>query len=118
MLLRNVGHLMTNPAILVDGEEVFLKGIMDALVTPLLTIADIRGQNENKTLVKVQCISLSQNARSQKKLHLQLNCLSVQNRHLACQRRRLKIRIMDEERRTSVNPENCIAAAKRPYDFH
>ena len=31
---------------------------MDALVTPLLTVADIRGENENKTLVKVQCISL------------------------------------------------------------
>lgn len=47
MLLRNVGHLMTNPAILVEGEEVF-EGIMDALVTPLLTISDIRGENENK----------------------------------------------------------------------
>ncbi|MFX6795341.1 malate synthase G, partial [Acinetobacter baumannii] len=47
MLLRNVGHLMTNPAILVDGEEIF-EGIMDALVTPLLSIADIRSENENK----------------------------------------------------------------------
>ncbi|MCY3172758.1 malate synthase G, partial [Acinetobacter baumannii] len=45
MLLRNVGHLMTNPAILVDGEEIF-EGIMDALVTPLLSIADIRSTNE------------------------------------------------------------------------
>jgi malate synthase len=35
---------MTNPAILVDGEEIF-EGIMDALVTPLLSIADIRSTN-------------------------------------------------------------------------
>lgn len=61
MLLRNVGHLMTNPAILVDGEEIF-EGIMDALVTPLLSIADIRSENENKTLVKGLCILLNQNA--------------------------------------------------------
>ena len=47
MLLRNVGHLMTNPAILVDGAEIY-EGIMDALVTPLLSIADIRGENEIK----------------------------------------------------------------------
>jgi malate synthase len=38
MLLRNVGHLMTNPAILVNGEEVF-EGIMDALVTALISEA-------------------------------------------------------------------------------
>ena len=49
MLLRNVGHLMTNPAILVDGEEIY-EGIMDALVTPLLSVADIRGENTIKTI--------------------------------------------------------------------
>ncbi|MFW2003654.1 malate synthase G, partial [Acinetobacter ursingii] len=47
MLLRNVGHLMTNPAILVDGKEIY-EGIMDALVTPVLTIPDIRGNNTLK----------------------------------------------------------------------
>ena len=44
MLLRNVGHLMTNPAILLDGEEIF-EGIMDALITPLLSLTDLRGEN-------------------------------------------------------------------------
>ena len=69
MLLRNVGHLMTNPAILVDGEEIY-EGIMDALVTPLLSVADIRSTNENKNsrkgsmyIVKPKCMVL-------KKLHL------------------------------------------------
>ena len=76
MLLRNVGHLMTNPAILVDGEEIF-EGIMDALVTPLLSIADIRSENENKNsrkgsmyIVKPKCMVL-------KKLLLLLSYLSV-----------------------------------------
>ncbi|MDR9779033.1 malate synthase G, partial [Rhizobium hidalgonense] len=48
MLLRNVGHLMTNPAILVDlgnGNEEIFEGIMDALVTSLLTSHDIKGTN-------------------------------------------------------------------------
>jgi malate synthase len=70
---------MTNPAILVDGEEIY-EGIMDALVTPLLSIADIRGENENKTLVKVLCISLNQKCMVLKKLHLQLSYLNVQNK--------------------------------------
>ena len=51
MLLRNVGHLMTNPAILVDGAEIY-EGIMDALVTPLLSFADIKGENEIKNTRK------------------------------------------------------------------
>ena len=76
MLLRNVGHLMTNPAILVDGEEIF-EGIMDALVTPLLSIADIRSENENKTLVKGLCILLNQKCMVLKKLLLLLSYLSV-----------------------------------------
>ncbi len=59
MLLRNVGHLMTNPAILVDGAEIY-EGIMDALVTPLLSVADIHGENTIKNFTyQVLCISLS-----------------------------------------------------------
>ena len=88
-MLRNVGHLMTNPAILVEGEEVF-EGIMDALATPLLTIADIRGQNENHNsrkgsmyIVKPKCMGL-------KKL-LPLNYLSVLVKQLVYQLKRLKL---------------------------
>src|SRR5699024_309260 len=80
MLLRNVGHLMTNPAILVDGAEIY-EGIMDALVTPLLSFADIRVKTKSRTRVKVLCISLNQKCMVLKKLLLQLNCLSVLNRH-------------------------------------
>ena len=48
MLIRNVGHLMTNPAILVDFEgkqEEIYEGIMDALITPLCSLPDILGKN-------------------------------------------------------------------------
>ena len=82
MLLRNVGHLMTNPAILVDGEEIY-EGIMDALVTPLLSVADIRGENTIKNSRTGSMYIVKPKCTVQKKLHLRLSCLNVLNRRLA-----------------------------------
>ncbi|GAB02043.1 MULTISPECIES: malate synthase G [Acinetobacter] len=111
MLLRNVGHLMTNPAILVEGEEVF-EGIMDALVTPLLTIADIRGQNENHNSRKGSMYIVKPKMHGPKEVAFAVELFERAEQALGLPAKTLKIGIMDEERRTSVNLKNCIAAAK------
>ncbi|MEB6675810.1 malate synthase G [Acinetobacter haemolyticus] len=111
MLLRNVGHLMTNPAILVDGEEVF-EGIMDALVTPLLTIADIRGQNENHNSRKGSMYIVKPKMHGPEEVAFAVELFERAEQALGLPAKTLKIGIMDEERRTSVNLKNCIAAAK------
>ncbi|MFV5190821.1 MULTISPECIES: malate synthase G [Acinetobacter] len=111
MLLRNVGHLMTNPAILVDGEEVF-EGIMDALITPLLTVADIRGQNENKNSRKGSMYIVKPKMHGPEEVAFAVELFELAEQAIGLPEKSLKIGIMDEERRTSVNLKNCIAAAK------
>ncbi|THV20044.1 malate synthase G [Acinetobacter baumannii] len=111
MLLRNVGHLMTNPAILVDGEEIF-EGIMDALVTPLLSIADIRSENENKNSRKGSMYIVKPKMHGPEEVAFAVELFECAEQALGLPAKSLKIGIMDEERRTSVNLKNCIAAAK------
>lgn len=111
MLLRNVGHLMTNPAILVDGEEIF-EGIMDALVTPLLSIADIRSENENKNSRKGSMYIVKPKMHGPEEVAFAVELFERAEQALGLPAKSLKIGIMDEERRTSVNLKSCIAAAK------
>jgi len=111
MLLRNVGHLMTNPAILVEGEEVF-EGIMDALVTPLLSIADIRGENENHNSRKGSMYIVKPKMHGPEEVTFAVELFERAEQAIGLPAKTLKIGIMDEERRTSVNLKNCIAAAK------
>ena len=111
MLLRNVGHLMTNPAILVDGEEIF-EGIMDALITPLLSVADIRGENENKNSRKGSMYIVKPKMHGPEEVAFAVELFERAEQAIGLPAKSLKIGIMDEERRTSVNLKNCIAAAK------
>ncbi len=111
MLLRNVGHLMTNPAILVDGEEIY-EGIMDALVTPLLTIADIRGENTIKNSRKGSMYIVKPKMHGPEEVAFAVELFERAEQALGLQAKSIKIGIMDEERRTSVNLKNCIAQAK------
>ncbi|MBP6114274.1 MAG: malate synthase G [Acinetobacter sp.] len=111
MLLRNVGHLMTNPAILVDGEEIY-EGIMDALITPLLTIADIRGENTIKNSRKGSMYIVKPKMHGPEEVAFAVELFERAEQAIGLPAKTLKIGIMDEERRTSVNLKNCIAQAK------
>ncbi len=111
MLLRNVGHLMTNPAILVDGQEIY-EGIMDALITPLLSFADIKGENEIKNSRKGSMYIVKPKMHGPEEVAFAVELFEHSEKALGLPAKTLKIGIMDEERRTSVNLKNCIAQAK------
>ena len=111
MLLRNVGHLMTNPAILVDGAEIY-EGIMDALITPLLSFADIKGQNQIKNSRKGSMYIVKPKMHGPEEVAFAVELFERAEQALDLPAKTLKIGIMDEERRTSVNLKNCIAQAK------
>ncbi|WP_168395270.1 malate synthase G [Acinetobacter indicus] len=111
MLLRNVGHLMTNPAILVDGQEIY-EGIMDALITPLLTFADIRGENTIKNSRQGSMYIVKPKMHGPDEVAFAVELFERAEQVLGLPAKTLKIGIMDEERRTSVNLKNCIAQAK------
>lgn len=118
MLLRNVGHLMTNPAVLVGGEEVF-EGVMDALITALITKRVLN----DKAAVK-QCNSRSGSTYIVKpKMHgpeevaFAVELFAAAEKAVGLEKNTLKIGIMDEERRTSVNLKECIRQASERTIF-
>lgn len=110
MLLRNVGHLMTNPAVLVKGEEVY-EGIMDALITALITK---RVLTEKPVLVNSRAGStyiVKPKMHGPEEVAFAVELFAAAENAVGLAKNTLKIGIMDEERRTSVNLKECIRQA-------
>ena len=120
MFVRNVGHLMTNNAILLaDGSEV-PEGIIDAMVTSLIASTNL----DNTSDKNVFCNSAKQSIYIVKpKMHgpEEVAFADTLFEHvedaLVLERNTIKMGIMDEERRTSVNLKACIAQAKSRVVF-
>jgi len=114
MLNRNVGHLMTNPSILLsDGSEI-PEGIMDAFITTAAAIHDFKSKGNSRTnsvyIVKPKMHGPDETA------FTDLIFEKVEN-VLELKKYTIKIGIMDEERRTTVNLKECIRAVKNRVVF-
>lgn len=116
MLLRNVGHLMTNPAILVNGEEIF-EGIMDTLITPMLSVIDIRGENTLRNSRTGSMYIVKPKMHGSDEVAFAVELFSRAEEAIGLPKNSLKMGIMDEERRTSANLKNCIAQARERTIF-
>ncbi len=120
LLIRNVGHLMTNPAILVDlgnGQEEIYEGIMDALITPLLSLNDIKGNNKLSNSRKGSMYIVKPKMHGPEEVAFANTLFAASEDLLGLPRNTLKMGIMDEERRTTVNLKECIRAAKERVIF-
>ncbi|MCO4848011.1 MAG: malate synthase G [Yoonia sp.] len=115
MLVRNVGHLMTNPAILdQNGAEIF-EGLMDAVVTTLIAMHDL--QREGGNSVKGSVYVVKPKMHGPEEVSFADETFTMVEKVLGLPRYTVKIGIMDEERRTSVNLKECIRAAKSRVAF-
>ncbi|WP_019673696.1 malate synthase G [Psychrobacter lutiphocae] len=120
LLTRNVGHLMQNPAILVDlgnGPEEIFEGLMDGLITPLLTLNDIKGNNELSNSRKGSMYIVKPKMHGPEEVKFADDFFAAVEDALGLERNTLKIGIMDEERRTTVNLKECIRQAKERVIF-
>lgn len=120
MLIRNVGHLMTNPAILVDfdgKQEEIYEGIMDALITPLCSLPDILGKNSLSNSRTGSMYIVKPKMHGPEEVQFTVDLFAAVEKALDLPENTLKVGIMDEERRTTVNLKECIRAAKNRVIF-
>ncbi len=114
LLIRNVGHLMTNSAIILeDGSEV-PEGIMDAFITTAAAIHDLKRKGNSRTgsiyIVKPKMHGPEETAFTDKIFTRVEEILKLEKNTIKCG-------IMDEERRTSVNLKECIRTLKSRVFF-
>ncbi|MCW8193958.1 malate synthase G [Proteobacteria bacterium 005FR1] len=117
LFVRNVGHLMRNAAIVdKNGDEVY-EGIMDAMITSTIGILDAKKTNKLSNSRKGNIYIVKPKMHGPEEVTFACKLFSRVEQALDLPANTIKVGIMDEERRTTINLKECIRAAKERVVF-
>ncbi|MEM9809841.1 MAG: malate synthase G [Pseudomonadota bacterium] len=109
MLIRNVGHLMRNPGVKLSNGDSIFEGLLDACVTGLMAKYDVGGQHNS---IHGSTYIVKPKMHGPEEVAFAVEVFDAVEAALGLPARTMKIGIMDEERRTTVNLKECIRQAK------
>jgi len=117
MFVRNVGHLMTTPTILDENNNEVPEGILDAIITSLIALHDIQHNNDISNTNKKSIYIVKPKMHGPEEVAFTNTLFSRVEDMLSLPKFTIKMGIMDEERRTSINLKSCIYEAKERVVF-
>ena len=117
LLVRNVGHLMQNPSVILEnGEEIF-EGILDAMFTICIALYDLKQLNSLSNSKTQSMYIVKPKMHGSEEVAFTCDLFEEVEKIFDLEKNTVKVGIMDEERRTTVNLKSCIKEAKERLIF-